>query len=78
MMGKSNETLAVVDSRAKVFGIKKLRIIDASSFRFTPPGHTMGAVCEFSSMSCNIELPLTLILPDAHAEKLVDDIRKGL
>lgn len=42
-MGKKNDGLAVVDSRARVFGVGGLRIIDSSSFRFTPPGHTQAA-----------------------------------
>ncbi|KAF2168557.1 GMC oxidoreductase [Zasmidium cellare ATCC 36951] len=41
-MGRKNDTMAVVDSKAKVFGVRKLRVIDSSSFPFTPPGHTQG------------------------------------
>lgn len=54
MMGQANETMAVVDSHARVFGVKDLRVIDSSSFRFTPPGHTQGATCKwtFSSPIC--------------------------
>jgi choline dehydrogenase len=47
MMGKENETMAVVDSKARVFGVSNLRVIDSSSFRFTPPGHTQAATCKF-------------------------------
>ena len=46
MMGRANETMAVVDSEARVFGVSGLRVIDSSSFRFTPPGHTQAATCE--------------------------------
>jgi hypothetical protein len=46
MMGRVNETMAVVDSEARVFGVSGLRVIDSSSFRFTPPGHTQAATCE--------------------------------
>lgn len=42
MMGKEGDEMAVVDSKAKVFGTKGLRVIDSSSFVFTPPGHTQG------------------------------------
>jgi choline dehydrogenase len=45
-MGLANDTMAVVDSHGKVFGVKNLRVIDSSSFRFTPPGHTQGATCK--------------------------------
>lgn len=41
-MGRVNETGTVVDSKARVLGVKKLRVIDSSSFAFTPPGHTQG------------------------------------
>jgi choline dehydrogenase len=46
MMGRANETMAVVDSEARVFGVEGLRVIDSSSFRFTPPGHTQAATCK--------------------------------
>ncbi|PVH68754.1 GMC oxidoreductase [Cadophora sp. DSE1049] len=39
----SNDSMAVVDSHGKVFGVQGLRVIDSSSFAFTPPGHTQGA-----------------------------------
>ncbi|CAL3966247.1 unnamed protein product [Diplocarpon coronariae] len=47
MMGRANPSMAVVDSRGQVFGVQNLRIIDSSSFAFTPPGHTQGATCGF-------------------------------
>ncbi|KAI7370855.1 alcohol oxidase, partial [Hortaea werneckii] len=43
MMGKAGEAGAVVDSKGRVFGVEGLRVVDASSFRFTPPGHTQAA-----------------------------------
>lgn len=49
MMGKEGERMAVVDSHARVFGVRNLRVIDVSSLRFTPPGHTQGATCECCS-----------------------------
>ncbi|CAD0114436.1 unnamed protein product [Aureobasidium uvarum] len=41
-MGRSNNTMAVVDSKARVYGVSGLRVIDSSSLPFTPPGHTQG------------------------------------
>lgn len=41
-MGKADNPMAVVDSKARVFGVKSLRVIDLSSLPFTPPGHTQG------------------------------------
>lgn len=46
-MGKKGDPLAVVDSRARVFGVERLRVVDASAFPFLPPGHPMSTVCEF-------------------------------
>jgi choline dehydrogenase len=46
-MGKSTDTMAVVDSRARVFGVKGLRVVDASAFALLPPGHPVSAICEF-------------------------------
>jgi len=41
-MGKSAKAGAVVDSKARVFGVKGLRVIDTSSLPFSAPGHTQG------------------------------------
>jgi choline dehydrogenase len=45
-MGKSGDPLAVVDSAARVIGVKGLRVVDASIFPFLPPGHPQSLVCE--------------------------------
>lgn len=37
----------MVDSRARVFGVQGLRVVDASAFPFLPPGHPTSTVCEF-------------------------------
>ncbi|KAI0576831.1 GMC oxidoreductase [Pyrenophora tritici-repentis] len=41
-MGKKASDGAVVDSKARVFGVKGLRVIDASSLPFQAPGHSQG------------------------------------
>lgn len=43
-MGKRDDKLAVVDSRARVYGTKNLRVVDASAFPFLPPGLPQAAV----------------------------------
>ena len=43
-MGMANDTMAVIDSSAKVYGTKRLRVVDASSFPFLPPGHPQSTV----------------------------------
>ncbi|KAL8994613.1 MAG: hypothetical protein Q9169_005457 [Polycauliona sp. 2 TL-2023] len=43
-MGKPDDDMAVLDSRARVRGISNLRVVDASSFPFLPPGHPQSVV----------------------------------
>lgn len=43
-MGKENDTMAVVDSKAKVMGVKNLRVVDISAFPFLPPGQPQSTV----------------------------------
>ncbi|MBE3044627.1 GMC family oxidoreductase N-terminal domain-containing protein, partial [Candidatus Bathyarchaeota archaeon] len=40
-MGKKEDDMAVVDTQGRVYGVEKLRIVDASIFPFLPPGHPM-------------------------------------
>ena len=47
-MGTRDDAMAVVDSRARVYGVQSLRVVDASSFPFLPPGHPQATVCETS------------------------------
>jgi choline dehydrogenase len=42
-MGNSSDPLAVVDSHARVIGVNKLRVVDASIFPILPPGHPQSA-----------------------------------
>jgi choline dehydrogenase-like flavoprotein len=44
-MGKASDSMAVIDSSAKVIGVSKLRVVDASSFPLLPPGHPQSTVC---------------------------------
>ncbi|GAB7356816.1 hypothetical protein MBLNU459_g7698t1 [Dothideomycetes sp. NU459] len=43
-MGLANDTMAVVDSHAKVIGVQNLRVVDASAFALLPPGHPVSTV----------------------------------
>ena len=38
-MGLANDSMAVIDNHARVYGTQNLRVVDASSFPFLPPGH---------------------------------------
>ena len=43
-MGKADDPMAVVDTKARVFGVQNLRVVDASAFPFLPPGHPQATV----------------------------------
>lgn len=45
-MGRASDPDAVVDSRARVYGVTGLRVVDASAFAILPPGHPMSTICE--------------------------------
>ena len=45
-MGRSSDAMAVVDSKAQVRGMDRLRVVDASVFPFLPPGQPSATVCE--------------------------------
>jgi len=44
-MGKESDEKAVVDTKAQVYGVKGLRVVDASSFPILPPGHPVATIC---------------------------------
>ncbi|APA10037.1 hypothetical protein sscle_05g048070 [Sclerotinia sclerotiorum 1980 UF-70] len=43
-MGIASDPMAVVDSKARVFGTSKLRVVDAAAFPFLPPGHPQSTI----------------------------------
>ncbi|KJZ74261.1 hypothetical protein HIM_06267 [Hirsutella minnesotensis 3608] len=43
-MGKKSDPMAVVDNQARVFGVKGLRVVDASSMPLLPPGHPQSTI----------------------------------
>jgi choline dehydrogenase len=47
-MGTADDPMAVVDSKARVLGVRGLRVVDASSFAMLPPGHPQATCCMFS------------------------------
>ncbi|KAK0614927.1 glucose-methanol-choline oxidoreductase [Bombardia bombarda] len=54
-MGKKDDPYAVVDSKARVYGVENLRVVDASSFGILPPGHPMATVYAFAEkIACDI------------------------
>lgn len=67
-MGARDDSHAVVDSRAKVFGVDGLRVVDVSAFPILVPGHPQSSVCKF----CRC-LGLANWI-DMLAEKIAEDI----
>jgi choline dehydrogenase len=45
-MGKKEDGMAVVDPSARVIGVQRLWVVDASAFALLPPGHPTSTVCE--------------------------------
>ncbi|KAI6912136.1 GMC oxidoreductase [Hortaea werneckii] len=43
-MGRANDSMAVVDPRARVYGVNSLRVVDASAFPFLTPGHPQSGI----------------------------------
>ncbi|KAK4246248.1 GMC oxidoreductase [Corynascus novoguineensis] len=43
-MGRKNDPMAVIDSKARVFGINNVRVVDASSLPVLLPGHIQGTI----------------------------------
>ncbi|KAI7277340.1 GMC oxidoreductase [Hortaea werneckii] len=43
-MGRSGDSMAVVDSKARVYGVNNLRVVDAAAFPFLTPGHPQSGV----------------------------------
>lgn len=71
-MGVRIDSMAVIDSRARVYGVERLRVVDASSFPILPPGHPQSTVCECQYYGYLENIILTKI--DMLAEKIASDI----
>ena len=77
-MGKSNNSNAVVDSQVRVFGVKGLRVVDASTFPFLPPRHPQSTVCYSWSQKLYCSLvEYKCDRGDALGEKIADDMLSG-
>ncbi|KAI0867910.1 putative glucose-methanol-choline oxidoreductase [Hypoxylon argillaceum] len=54
-MGKEDDPTAVVDPQARVYGVQGLRVVDASSFPFLPPGHPQSTVYALAEkIACDV------------------------
>lgn len=43
-MGREGDEMAVIDNKARVFGVEGLRVVDASAFPLLPPGHPQSTI----------------------------------
>jgi len=72
-MGRKGDSQAVVDTKGRVFGVNKLRVVDASIFPFLPPGHPQATIVRLEHYSSSL-----VIYADrnqyALAEKIAEDI----
>jgi choline dehydrogenase-like flavoprotein len=73
-MGNLTDPMAVVDSQARVIGVNKLRVVDASSFALLPPGHPQSTVCKYGRIRFVI---IANHFADLMAEKISADIVSG-
>jgi len=54
-MGKANDTMAVVDTQARVYGVSGLRVVDAAAMPYLPPGHPMSTIYAFAEkIACDV------------------------
>ncbi|KAI1325294.1 putative glucose-methanol-choline oxidoreductase [Xylariaceae sp. FL0255] len=54
-MGKASDPMAVVDTQGLVYGVKGLRVVDASIFPLLPPGHPQSTVYALAEkIACDI------------------------
>ncbi|KAK5628283.1 hypothetical protein RRF57_003998 [Xylaria bambusicola] len=74
-MGKKHDPMAVVDAKARVFGVHNLRVVDASAFPFLPPGLPQSTICKSRSPGAVICKPSAdRDCLDMLAEKIADSI----
>ena len=45
-MGRRSDSMAVIDSKARVFGVNNLRVVDASSLPILLPSHMQATICK--------------------------------
>lgn len=65
-MGKSDDPLAVVDSQARVFGVKGLRVVDGSALPLLPPGHPQSTICKSASLLRVLTVFMNILSNESH------------
>ena len=69
-MGRPSDKLSVVDSKMRVYGVQNLRVVDASSFPFLPPGHPQATIYAVAEKIAS-EILQDLALPAIHTNSSV-------
>lgn len=67
--GDPNHPMAVIDSKCRVYGVERLRVVDASSFPFLPPGHPMSTVCKYTCLRSTLHGPVIVRRQRMFADK---------
>ncbi|KAF8855104.1 hypothetical protein BDZ45DRAFT_746755 [Acephala macrosclerotiorum] len=73
-MGARNDSMAPLDSRARVKGVEGLKVVDVSSFPRLPPRHPMSTVCKCFFLDLHLCLNADGFEINALAEKIAADI----
>jgi hypothetical protein len=68
-MGQKTDPFAVVDRKARVYGVSNLRVVDASILPFLPPGMPIATIC-----MC---LPLLQFQRGPHSGKPLTEYRRS-
>jgi choline dehydrogenase len=76
-MGRSDDPNTVVDTKARVIGVKGLRVVDASALPLLPPGHPMATICKSFLIASGRDILSDGRDIDALAEKVAEDILNG-
>lgn len=73
-MGVASDPSAVVDSKARVFGVLGLRVVDASSFALLPPGHPVSTVCKSIPWMSAFDMDRVLKFAQTHLQRKLRQI----
>lgn len=49
-MGLANDSVAVLDSKARVFGMQGLQVVNASAFPILPPGYPASTISKWADL----------------------------
>jgi choline dehydrogenase len=59
-MGRKSDLMAVMDSKARVFGVNNVRVVDASSLPILLPGHIQATICKYQIVARRRHIKVSL------------------